>query len=139
MEKKYIKNATEKKVVRMKFEYKFIKIGLYLSKEKLKKKIEKRLLARFNNGMVNEVRKLHKKGLSWKRMEELGLEYKYMALYLQNKIDKKEMIEKLNNEIWHFAKRQKTWFKKDKNTIWINPLEIHEQAVALKKIKDFLK
>ncbi len=66
--------------------YKFIKIGLYLPDENLKSKIFKRLEARIKAGMINEAKNLHKKGLSWKKMEELGLEYKFMALYLQNKI-----------------------------------------------------
>ena len=41
-------------------------------------------------GMLNEAKKLHEHGLSWKRMEELGLEYRFMALHLQNKISKKK-------------------------------------------------
>src|SRR3989338_8835928 len=69
--------------------FNFIKIGLYLPTAKLKNKIEKRLLTRIKMGMLNEAKKLHKQGLSWKRMEELGLEYRFMALYLQNKINKK--------------------------------------------------
>jgi tRNA dimethylallyltransferase len=72
-------------------------------------------------------------------MNDLGLEYRYASLYLQGKLKKEEMIEKLNTEIWHFAKRQKTWFKRDKSILWVNPLEIHEKALALKKVKDFLE
>lgn len=100
--------------------YEFIKIGLYLPEEKLKKKIEKRLLARIKAGMLNEARKLHKAGLPWKRMEELGLEYRHMALYLQDKITKKEMIENLNKAIYQYAKRQMMWFKRDKEIKWLD-------------------
>ena len=99
--------------------YKFIKIALYLPSEKLKKKIEKRLLVRMRTGMLNEAKRLHKQGLSYSRMEELGLEYRFMALYLQNKITKQEMLERLNSEIYKYAKRQMTWFKRDKNINWI--------------------
>lgn len=116
-----------------------LKIGLTVPDEVLKARIKTRLLARIKKGMVKEVENLHKDGLSWKRMNDLGLEYRYVSLYLQNKIAKDEMIEKLNTEIWHYAKRQKTWFKRDQNIIWINPLKIHEKALALKKVKDFLK
>jgi tRNA A37 N6-isopentenylltransferase MiaA len=49
------------------------------------------------------------------------------------------MIEQLNTAIWHFAKRQNTWFKRDKNTIWINPLKKTDQAKALGAVKKFLK
>jgi tRNA dimethylallyltransferase len=53
-------------------------------------------------------------------MEELGLEYKYMALHLQDKISRKEMLEKLNSEIYKYAKRQMTWFKRDKKIKWFD-------------------
>jgi tRNA dimethylallyltransferase len=100
--------------------YEVTKIGLTLPDEILKDKIKNRLLARIKKGMLREIKKLHESGVSWKRMEMLGLEYRYGALYLQSKISKQEMIEKLNTEIWHYAKRQKTWFKRDKNTNWID-------------------
>ena len=74
--------------------------------------------------MVAEVKKLHSQGLSWKRMGELGLEYRYMAKFLKGEISKEEMIDKLKNEIWHYAKRQMTWFKRDKKIKWINHLNI---------------
>lgn len=116
-----------------------LKIGLTLQPEILKERIKIRLLDRIKKGMIKEVENLHKNGLSWKRMSELGLEYRYVSLYLQKKLSKEEMINKLNTEIWHFAKRQKTWFKRDENIIWINPLLIHEKANALMRIKKFLK
>jgi len=52
---------------------------------------------------------------------------------------KNEMMEKLNTEIWHFAKRQKTWFKRDTNILWIDPRKKTEKNKALKEIKRFLK
>ena len=92
--------------------------------------------------MIAEAKKLHHppigKKLSWKRMEELGLEYKYLALYLQNKLNKKEMIEQLNKAIWHYAKRQKTWFKKDKRINWFNPDKSEEKQRINRLINNFL-
>lgn len=82
----------------------------------LKKKIHKRLLARMKMGMINEAKRLHKKGLSWKRMEALGLEYRYLARYLQNKISKEDMLIQLEKEIWKYAKRQRTWFRRSVNS-----------------------
>lgn len=119
--------------------YEVFKIGLTLPDELLKERIYRRILVRIKKGMIKEVENLHEGGLSWKRMDELGLEYRYISEFLQNKLTKPEMIEKLNKETWAYTKRQKTWFKRDKNTIWINPNEIHEQAKALYKIKEFLK
>ena len=117
----------------------FLKIGLTLPDELLKERINIRLTKRLKKGMLEEFKNLHKTGLSWKRMEALGLEYRYGAMYLQGKIDKKEMIEKINTESWHYAKRQKTWFKKDTNTIWIDPRKNTDKNKVLKKIKEFLK
>jgi tRNA dimethylallyltransferase len=87
-------------------------IVLTQQKEKLRERIEKRLLKRIKNGMITEVKNLHKNGLSWKRMEELGLEYRYVARYLRGLISKEEMIKLLQTEIWHYAKRQILWFKR---------------------------
>jgi tRNA dimethylallyltransferase len=119
--------------------YEALKIGLVLPDEILKDKIKTRLISRIKKGMLREIKRLHEEGVSWKRMEALGLEYRYGSLYLQGKISKEGMVEKLNTEIWHYAKRQRTWFKKDKDTIWIDPRSLSDQARAIKKVKDFLK
>ncbi len=117
----------------------FLKIGLSLQPEILKERIKTRLLSRIKKGMFKEVENLHTSGISWKRLNSFGLEYRYVSLYLQKKISKDEMIEKLYTEIWHFAKRQKTWFKRDLNTIWIDPTNKSEKAMAQKEIDKFLK
>jgi tRNA dimethylallyltransferase len=115
-----------------------LKIGLKLPDEILKERIKSRLLSRIKKGMIKEVENLHTKDkISWKRLESFGLEYRYVAYFLQDKMRKEEMIEKLNTEIWHYAKRQKTWFKRDKDIIWINPLKNKDRNIALKKLKGF--
>lgn len=83
--------------------------------EVLKERINKRLVARMEIGMLEEAKKLNKEGLSYERMKQLGLEYRYMAMYLLEEITLKEMIDLLNTKIWQFAKRQRTWFKKYMN------------------------
>lgn len=87
-------------------------IVLKMDSEKLKERINIRLIKRLDNGMIEEVENLHKNGLSWERMEELGLEYRYISRYLRGMIKKEEMIELLKNEIWHYAKRQMTWMRR---------------------------
>jgi tRNA dimethylallyltransferase len=94
-------------------------IGLTAPTEVLQKRIHSRLLKRAEMGMIKEVENLHLKGLSWKRMGELGLEYRYIARYLQGKLSKEEMITQLEKEIVRYAKRQMTWFKKDKRIKWL--------------------
>lgn len=117
----------------------FLKIGLTLPPEILKERINTRLLKRIKKGMIKEVDNLHKEGVFWKRMEALGLEYRYTSLHLQGKLSKEEMIEKINTETWHYAKRQKTWFKRDQSIIWIDPTKNKDKNLVFKEVKKFLK
>lgn len=94
-------------------------IGLTTSREKLRKNIVKRLNARLVQGMLKEVVKLHKQGVSWKRMNELGLEYRYCALYLQGKLTEAQLIKTLTEKIYQYAMRQFRWFKRNKQIKWI--------------------
>jgi tRNA dimethylallyltransferase len=94
-------------------------IGLNPDEKTLKQKIHRRLLARLKIGMVAEVKKLHAGGLSWKKLEAFGLEYRYIAQFLQKKITNSEMIATLEHAIYCYAKRQMTWFKRDKRIKWV--------------------
>ena len=109
--------------------YDVLIIGIKKSYDELKKEIARRLVERIRKGMVAEARKLHQQGVSWKRMEEIGLEYKYLALHLQGKLTKKEMAEALNAKSWQYARRQMTWFRKTKNVRWIGTLKEAEKLV----------
>jgi tRNA dimethylallyltransferase len=100
--------------------YQFIFIGINPEMRELEEKIYKRLLKRLP-GMIKEAKKLHKEGLSFKRMYELGLEYRYLAYYLEKKLGREEMVEKLYIEIRKYAKRQMTWFKRNKEIKWFEP------------------
>ena len=119
--------------------YKILQIGLKLPPEVLKKKIKERLKKRLRAGMAIELHNLRKKGVPWKRFRELGFDQKYIALYLQNKISQKEMLEKLLNKNWQYAKRQWTWFKRDKKIIWIDPSKKSDLKKLENEIKTFLK
>ncbi len=91
-----------------KVDYKFIKIGLFLTPEKLKKNIEKRVKGMFKAGLLNEIKKLKKNGISEKRLKEFGFEYDNPT------------YEKVVNETIKYTKRQMTWFKRDKEIKWLN-------------------
>ena len=109
-------------------------IGIKRDKKELKERIRKRLLKRLKQGMIEEVKKLKESGLSWKRLEEFGLEYRYIAYYLQGRLSYKEMVEQLQKAIEDFAKRQMTWFKRDKRIHWIKNFK-----EAKKLTREFLK
>jgi tRNA dimethylallyltransferase len=93
-------------------------IGIKPENEDLKKRIQIRLENRLKHGMIAEARRLRAHGLSWKRMDELGLEYRYMARFLQGEMSKEEFVKKLNTEIWHYARRQMTWFRRNPKIRW---------------------
>jgi len=117
------------KLKKTKPSFDFLILGLKRNFNDLKKRIEKRLKMRLKQGMIAEVKKLKKSGLSWKRLEEFGLEYRYIALYLQKKLSYQEMISKLQKEIERYAKRQMTWFKRDKRIKWIKNYKEAERLV----------
>lgn len=108
-------------------------IGIKIPQEKLKKRIEKRLLLRLKKGMIEEVQSLMLSGVSFKRLHELGLEYRAIAMYLRGKMKKREMIAHLKKEIARFAKRQMTWFRRNKKIIWT---EDREEACS--RVRDWL-
>lgn len=104
-------------------QFKALKIGLTIPDPELKERIKNRLIKRLEAGMVEEARRLHSQppegiGLSYERMNELGLEYRYLAEFLEKKISLDQLIETLSTKIWQYAKRQKTWFKRDKEITW---------------------
>ena len=109
--------------------YEFLQIGIKLSQEKLHANIKKRLEQRFNQGMIDEVKKLHAQGLNWKKIQSFGLGYFWIPLYLQNKLTKEELFEKVFQAEKNYAKRQMTWFKQDKRIEWFeNYKEIEKTA-----------
>ena len=118
--------------------FNILKIGLRLPEEELKRKIFKRLLDRIKGGMIEEVNYLHRNGISWKRLHGLGLEYRYVSLYLRGKLSREEMINRLYVEIIHYAKRQMTWFKRDKNIKWFNPTLKEDLTRIEKGVKKFI-
>ncbi len=117
--------------------YQFLQIGMDVPREALNEKIKKRLGARFEEGMIEEVEKLHKTAkVSWKRLEAFGLEYRWIARYLQKKVSFEKMQEKLYFDIIHYAKRQMTWFKKDPEIRWLkNYKEIEKEVGGFMKNK----
>lgn len=78
----------------------------------LRERIARRLAARIEAGLIEEVQNLHDTGVSWERLESLGLEYRFVAEYLQGKIkSSNDLFQKLCAAIAQFAKRQRTWFR----------------------------
>ena len=108
--------------------YDVLYIGLRADTEALKERITLRLHKRMKQGMLAEFARVHEAGLSWKRMEELGLEYRYGARLLKKEITRDEFEDQLVSEIYKYAKRQMTWFKRNKQIHWV---EVSDAKTAL--------
>lgn len=115
--------------------YEWLIIGVEVPNQPLHDKIKERLLARMDAGMVAEVENLHKQGVSYERLDDLGLEYRYIAQYLQQKLSYEEMLEQLETKIRQYAKRQLTWLKRDPEIEWFSSTNTE---VILNRVSDFL-
>jgi tRNA dimethylallyltransferase len=91
---------------------KHVIIALNPDKKILRKNIETRLEKRLKLGMIDEVRRLRTSGVSWKKLESFGLEYKNIAFFLQKKITQEVMCENILRESFQYAKRQLTWLRR---------------------------
>ena len=95
--------------------------GILWERERLKERIADRLRSRLDEGLIEEVERLRAKGLSWERLEEFGLEYRYVSRFLKGEISRSELFSTLETRIFQFAKRQMTWFRRmEKRGILIN-------------------
>ena len=86
-------------------------IGTLVSREVRNARIDARLQARLQEGMVDEIRGLLERGVPAEVLLGYGLEYKFVTLYLQGQLDEQELFDKLSTAIHQFAKRQMTWFR----------------------------
>jgi len=117
------KNKTEQEIISrqndVEFDYKVFAINI--DREILYERINKRVDIMIENGLIDEVKKLLQKYNQFPTSMQ-GLGYKEVREYLQKQISKEEMIDKIKQESRRYAKRQLTWFRKNKQTIWLDGL-----------------
>jgi len=109
-------------------------LGLRLPRKDLDRKIARRLLGRMG-AMLAEAKRLHKRGLSFKRMEGLGLEYRSLARLMQKKITHPQLQKELTLAIRQYAKRQITYWKRNKKIEWFAPTQKKEIEKRILKWK----
>ena len=118
----------------------YMMFGLRSSRPKLHQRITFRLDQRLKNGLIEEVQRLLNAGLDHETLSYYGLEYRYVSLYLQGKMQKNDMRNHLLKAIKQFAKRQETWFrrmeKKGEIIYWLDAEEEVEKNLdnIIKKI-----
>ena len=115
-------------------------IGTTLPRPQLWENISIRLRERLENGMIEEVEGIHNSGISYERLEKLGLEYRFCSLYLEGKLkDKEDLYNQLFIAIRQFAKRQETWFRMmEKKGVMINWLDAGSKEERIKQAKDLV-
>ena len=101
--------------------YDYHVFAITMDREKIYNRINQRVDNMIEQGLIQEVENLLKKYNTFPTAMQ-GLGYKEVVSYLQGNITKEEMIEKLKMETRRYAKRQLTWFRKDKNIKWLNAL-----------------
>ena len=111
-----------------KYEYKVFAIDM--PREILYERINKRVDIMIEQGLIKEVEELIKKYNTFPTAMQ-GLGYKEVVEYLEGKISKEEMIEKIKMETRRYAKRQLTWFRKNKQTIWLDGQENKQNNIKI--------
>lgn len=101
--------------------YQVLQLGMTYPREVLNQRIEERLWRRVNDGMIEEVANLRANGATDAFLEGLGLEYRHILWYLQGRYQSVDQLcEELGRAIHQFAKRQVSWFKKDRDVLWLD-------------------
>jgi tRNA dimethylallyltransferase len=127
------KHPDAEEIVKSVSGYEYICFGLNPDVETRRRRISERLNDRLDNGLIGEVERLLKDGLSPDQLIYYGLEYKYVTQYLTGATTLDAMKRKLETEIHRFAKRQMTFFRKmEKDGIsinWLSPAEKPDEQI----------
>lgn len=100
-----------------------LQIAPSVSRPEILNRIHRRLLHRLEEGMVAEVERLVDAGLTHARLEDLGLEYRYLGRHLRGELTHDEMVDELERAIARFARRQMTWLRSHGPVTWLDSCE----------------
>lgn len=101
--------------------YRSLLLGIHWPREVLYQRIDQRVDERMQQGMVQEVRDLLAQGVTFERLEALGLEYRFIARWLRGEFSSEaQMVERLKYAIHDFTRRQLSWFRRDQRILWID-------------------
>lgn len=114
--------------------YNILKIGLTAPRQVLYEKINRRVLDWLKEGLIDEVRGLLEQ-VGYERLVQLGLEYSLVAQFLEGKMkDEQQLVELIQGKIRGYARRQQTWFKKDKEIVWFDTTSVDYEARIEKQV-----
>ena len=113
------KTEQEKESRKKEVEYDYKIYALNWDREKLYERINKRVDIMLEQGLIEEVKNVYNKYEKFPTAMQ-GLGYKEVVEYLEGRTSKEEMIDKIKQETRRYAKRQLTWFRKNKQTVWLD-------------------
>jgi tRNA dimethylallyltransferase len=117
--------------------YDVLQICLLPPKEYILPRVRERIETRFDNGMIEETRGLLARGVPRDWLRGLGLEYFWNIEFIEGAVTRDEYIKHLTTKTMQFAKRQRTWFKREKNTVFlIEPNDFENAAVS--RVRQFV-
>lgn len=118
--------------------YNLAVIGLYMERDKLYQRIDLRVDEMVRAGLIEEVQQLKNQGYNLFHNSMQALGYKQVLYYLGGFISKEDMVNEIKRETRRYAKRQLTWFRKDKRIKWFN-VDDRSDEQLLKKISMFIE
>ena len=113
-----------------------LQIGLNWPRTEIYERIEKRIDGQIKDGWVGETEDLVKAGFDWKLPSMSGIGHKQLGEYLRGEKTLEKAIEEIKQKTRNYAKRQVTWFKRDKRIKWIDKNNLDE---AIELVKNFIK
>lgn len=100
--------------------YDLCMIGLNAPRDELYRRIDRRVVRMFEEGLVDEVRSILARGYAEDAKPFSSIGYREVLLYLNGSIDYEDMLKDIQKNTRHYAKRQFTWFAKEKDIKWFN-------------------
>jgi tRNA dimethylallyltransferase len=114
--------------------YRSLLLGISWPRGVLYERIDARVDERMRQGMVQEVRDLLDQGVSYERLEALGLEYRFISRWLRGEFgSEEEMVQRLKFAIHDFTRRQLTWFRRDGRIVWVEGGDLGEAERAVRR------
>lgn len=117
--------------------YRFVYFVLNDDRKKLYRRIDRRVDKMLEDGLADEVKALREMGCTRQMVSMQGLGYKEILAYLNGETELDEAVYTLKRDTRHFAKRQVTWFKREREVTWINKgdYDYQEEAILAEMLK----
>ena len=119
--------------------YNFAYFVLYHDREELYDRINRRVDLMMEDGLLFEVESLIKEGYTKNLVSMQGLGYKEFFEYFDGRMTLEDTVDKIKKDTRHFAKRQLTWFRREKEVIWLNKKEYEQEKDLLDSVLNIIK